>query len=307
MGIKVSWQNDNTGETETRIYRSQSPIDPVNLPAPVGTVGPGITEFEDVNVPEKEVWFYRFGVMLNGEEILSQNESVYTSAYRGPGPQELIAGNYHEFGYFGWMSVEELFNSYSDYRNQLLNGNSYIAGYDFHKVFHDGKVKYIPMPHAISYGYSWSQLYEVGLVFGEPGYHEEKISPEIYAQITPTDQGKTLICKDGDVLKPRLFKGWGGETPWAGEIGPDYWDQWNNSEFRQIYMPLCGYRGNGYDKEKVRELPAPYYPHAFQETNGYNFLDHHSQNLDSPGGQYSYTAAVSSYNTVMVFELVHPE
>lgn len=213
MGIRVKWTNHNTGEDYTNVYRSRNYIDLFELPEPIAQVGPGVTEFDDLTVPEHEVWHYRFGVVKNGEEVLSENQSVYTSTNRGPGPQELLSGDYHRLGYFGTLTAEEFING-NDLRSLLGIGggtNYSTPNAPWSKVFHDGKIKFFPQ-YNIATAVTWKMVYESGAVFSEPGYCEDKISPDIYKSLVPTDQGRIIII-DGHALSPRLFSMWDGEWP----------------------------------------------------------------------------------------------
>ncbi|MDW7746596.1 LamG domain-containing protein [Halomonas sp.] len=59
MQITVRWVDMNYGEVEQRVYRSTSPLDPQNLPAALGVVGPGVEKYMDDTAVEGETYYYR--------------------------------------------------------------------------------------------------------------------------------------------------------------------------------------------------------------------------------------------------------
>lgn len=240
MGIKLSWVNDNTGEDGTRIYRSDQPIDPVNLPTPIATVGPGVTEYDDTSVPDGVVRHYRFGVFTGDEEVLSENEAVYTSTYTGPGPQTLKAGSVDDVGFFGTLNDSELFN-HTELEQYGSNLNAY-TDITWAKVFHEGKVKFIASPYTFSD--RWQEMYHSGLLFGEQGDCFDKIHPDMHSILTPTDQ-YTTMSKDGHSYLARSIRIWPDydtdfETEFGGGSNLVNEKLWG-SEFFQILSRIYGH------------------------------------------------------------------
>lgn len=100
MAIKLKWTDPNLSEEGTRIYRSDSPIDPNNLPPPVGTVGPNVTEWEDSDILVGNTYYYRVGAFASGQERVSDEISVDTSVIPDPplGYRFRSAGAFAEVG-----------------------------------------------------------------------------------------------------------------------------------------------------------------------------------------------------------------
>jgi hypothetical protein len=77
MGVRLTWRDLNYGETEHRVYRSTSTIDPQNLPAPLATLGAGVELYDDYTAVNGTTYYYRVGALVNGTEYVSQ-ETVIT-------------------------------------------------------------------------------------------------------------------------------------------------------------------------------------------------------------------------------------
>lgn len=73
MEITVRWTDMNYGEVEQRIYRSTSPMDPQNLPAPLAVLGPDIETYIDPTAVEDETYFYRV-------EAVAPDSTTYLSS-----------------------------------------------------------------------------------------------------------------------------------------------------------------------------------------------------------------------------------
>ncbi len=102
MAIKLKWNDPNLSEEGTRIYRSDSPIDPNNLPPPVGTVGPNVTEWEDADIVVGNTYYYRVGAFAAAQERVSDEILVDTSVIPDPplGYRFRSAGAFAEVGAF---------------------------------------------------------------------------------------------------------------------------------------------------------------------------------------------------------------
>lgn len=73
MGFLVTWRDRNVAEEGHNVYRSDAPMDPQNLPAPIASVGPDITEWEDGTVVPGNTYYYRVGALTasGGVEMVS--------------------------------------------------------------------------------------------------------------------------------------------------------------------------------------------------------------------------------------------
>ncbi|NAW33254.1 LamG domain-containing protein [Halomonas alimentaria] len=76
MKIRIRWRDANFGESEQRIYRDTSPMDPQALPAPIGSVGAGVTEFIDANVVDQTTYYYRLSAIVDGQEYVDDEFEV---------------------------------------------------------------------------------------------------------------------------------------------------------------------------------------------------------------------------------------
>lgn len=199
MEIKLTWIDRNGTGEGTRIYRSETRFDHTNLPEPLATVGPGITEYIDSTAEKGKSYFYRLGTFKGADEALSELRSVIALHYTGPGPQKVQAGD-HELGFFGEVSSEELFDGQALSAMVGLDGIGELINPDagWLKFADRGKILFIakkPFRHSIS----WSQLYRAGLVYGVDG-------PGPYPDGNPVNQF-TVVRKDLDAFVVRLMTG----------------------------------------------------------------------------------------------------
>lgn len=200
MEIKLTWIDRNGTSEGTRIYRSETRFDHTNLPEPLATVGPGITEYIDSTAERGKAYFYRFGTFKGDDEALSEPKSVFALAHTGPGPQKLIAGD-HELGFFGEVSPTELFEG-----NVLASmvgltaGNSHYPNAGWLKFADRGKILFIAKK-PFRYSISWAQLYSAGLVYGVDGP-----GPNPYPAGSSVNQF-TVVRKDLDAFVVRLMTG----------------------------------------------------------------------------------------------------
>jgi len=61
MGFRIVFTDNNVAEEGHNIYRSDAPMDPQNMPAPIATVGADVTEWEDGTVVQGNTYYYRVG------------------------------------------------------------------------------------------------------------------------------------------------------------------------------------------------------------------------------------------------------
>ena len=201
MKIDLKWVNRNVGEEGTRIYRSETAMDPENLPEPLATVGSGVTTYSDTAIIRGKQYFYRFETFKGEDKALSNEISISAIPYSGPGPQKLIMGDY-EAGYFGQVTSTEFFTGEEvAYYSGLSQGAVINNTTNWFKFAHKGKILFIPMKQ-IRGGVSWTELYNKGLVYGR---ELEETTPHTAITI-PVEQLK-YVTKNGDNFKVRLMKG----------------------------------------------------------------------------------------------------
>lgn len=243
MSIKLNWDFSKEGEDGTRIYRSLTPFTKDELPEVYVEIGSGVREYVDEQTEPHTVYCYRFGRVEGESETVSELHSAYSNSYTGPGPQTLIAGNFHDVGLFGEVEKTDFWTPHELCLDcgieQFSHGLSGDGNNDFSKwlkVFHNGKVKYIalsPMADAVS----WKDLYENGLVFGQEGDCLDQVSEELASELTPTGQRK-VIQYDLNYFIPRLLEGANGAETLAGSNLLE----WKDSEFNKTLYPITGYR-----------------------------------------------------------------
>lgn len=136
MSIRLKWKNPNTGASVVRIYRSLTPIDTAALPDPILEVADGSTQYLDEFPKYGESFYYMFSVTISGRTIFSPNKLYSCVIDLGPGPQDLVLGDF-KMGYFGTTSTFELGFSSTIY-----------AGVNFSKLYkiaRNGKILYLPL------------------------------------------------------------------------------------------------------------------------------------------------------------------
>jgi len=67
----LSWKYDSTGGDGFRIYRSDSPMNPLALPTPLAEVNISEREYVDSTVIAEETYYYRVGAYQGSEEKIS--------------------------------------------------------------------------------------------------------------------------------------------------------------------------------------------------------------------------------------------
>lgn len=181
MEIKLNWTNPNAGVDGTRIYRSQSPMSPSNLPEPLVTVGAGVTEYVDRDVVRYQTYYYRFETFRGNEKALSAERMIEALPYTGPGPQGLKSGDMWE-GYFGWVvpgrdffSASELINALDFRAGTDITANEYIRWFKF---AWRNQILYFPMG-PLKHTLSWQQIYDAGLVYGVDGEGDDVIGEPV--------------------------------------------------------------------------------------------------------------------------------
>ena len=73
MGVRITWNDDNAGVDEFRIYRDVSPMDVEMLPAPLASVPSNKLLYDDGTVEDNTTYYYRVGV-VKGTAVAVSNE-----------------------------------------------------------------------------------------------------------------------------------------------------------------------------------------------------------------------------------------
>lgn len=80
MGLLIKWNDPNLAEEGHNLYKSTSPMDPLNLPAPLVSLGPDVEEYEDPDVVEGSTYYYRVGAFINGGTVESVSDELVAVA-----------------------------------------------------------------------------------------------------------------------------------------------------------------------------------------------------------------------------------
>lgn len=89
MALKITWTDNNASEQGHRIYISDQPLDPDNLPAPHGETGPDVTEYMALDIDDEAAWHIIVSAFRGGSEVLSDPLHYDPS---DPGPAGEIIG-----------------------------------------------------------------------------------------------------------------------------------------------------------------------------------------------------------------------
>lgn len=81
--VRLTWTDNSIGETEQRIYRSTSTINPAALPAPLATVGADVTTYADTTAVDDTTYYYRVAAVGVSGVVAVSDEFVW-GAVAGP-------------------------------------------------------------------------------------------------------------------------------------------------------------------------------------------------------------------------------
>lgn len=76
--VRLIWTDNNAIESGHRVYRSDTPMDPNNLPEPLAELGPNVTEYVDEDITEDATYYYRVSAFSPFEEKVSAEVSATT-------------------------------------------------------------------------------------------------------------------------------------------------------------------------------------------------------------------------------------
>lgn len=218
MKITLAWKNINTLPTTTDIFRSESPIDPVALPAIHATVQASAQKFID-DVEFGKLYYYRLRNTNSRGSTITGDIKVWGLPYTGPGPQELIGGDM-SCGYFGKVSQLELISP-AGLIAQMPDALKSLVPYQYtawHKFAYKGKILYFPHGPLTGTPVSHATLYISGVLYGTDDFGAVQIGA------TPVNQRRTIKAGNHEfiVRQPRLNaspdKTWTvGDLPTSGE------------------------------------------------------------------------------------------
>lgn len=202
MKLTLRWSNLNVLPTTTDIFRSASPIDPQALPAVHASVNASLEQFED-DVVYGQRYYYMFRNRNSKGSVLSNNIEAWGLPYTGPGPQNLLRGDYSR-GYFGQVGKKDFISSY-DLCNAIdpavFSLVYAVQEITWHKFAYKGKILFIPNGAINQIQPTFAQLYALGIVYGS-----NDNGRAIPAGSAPRNQYRTVdIGNDSFVIRlPRL-------------------------------------------------------------------------------------------------------
>lgn len=175
MYIDLKWQNLNTAPTVLKIYRGVTPVDRDNLGTPIVTLENGEETYRDNGVVLGATYYYVFETITSGDRHVSANYEVVAINNRGPGPQNLLDGDY-KLGYLGTVGSNRLLSARQLYEavglineaDQAVLGTITNPYPVWHKYIRNNKMIYVP-DAALGFGITWNKLYDMGLVYGDRG------------------------------------------------------------------------------------------------------------------------------------------
>ena len=85
--IKITWDDLNVISEGVRIYKNASTFTSSSLPAVYATVAYGVAEFEDLDVVEKQTYFYMLSSFLDEQEVFTDCYEVEIPESAPPDPQ----------------------------------------------------------------------------------------------------------------------------------------------------------------------------------------------------------------------------
>ena len=85
--IKITWDDLNVISEGVRIYKNASAFTSSSLPAVYATVAYGVAEFEDLDVVEKQTYFYMLSSFLDEQEVFTDCYEVEIPESAPPDPQ----------------------------------------------------------------------------------------------------------------------------------------------------------------------------------------------------------------------------
>ena len=187
MSIKVTWDNFNIVLVDNIIlYRSTSPISLGSLPSPLATLAGTALEYTDTTVVRNTMYYYLAAAVKDGKAAYSNNLPYAFVPDTGPGPTELVRGNW-EAGYFGSLTAAQFLTS-----AQLATATARaVTGTisTWYKCASKGKIVYFPDVIANA-SIQWTGLYASGLIYGTND--NGAYPPTASIIVTPTNQLKTV-------------------------------------------------------------------------------------------------------------------
>jgi len=172
MSIKIDWL-PMTADALT-LYWSDSPFTWSALPATKVVLGPTDVTYTDTTVPDRSVRYYMLEAVKAGATTqYSQCMQYGNFSKTGPGNNTVLRGNWNA-GYMGFVPTAQML-TISQLRTAVAAtgvggapADSTMTGW--YKFVFNGKILFFPNNICCTQGTAtWSQLYNLGLVYGVDG------------------------------------------------------------------------------------------------------------------------------------------
>lgn len=165
MTIKLDWDGGSTDIDGYYVYRSETPMDNLNPPAPIATLPSTTKTWIDTNTPRGKLYYYRVSAYKGGDVAITFERAMAYVPYTGPGEPNLVMGDW-EAGYFGEIPIDDLIPVkvlLATVAPGIVTPVVYATRW--FKMAYMGKVIYMPDGHIGTA--VWRSLYEGGLVYGD--------------------------------------------------------------------------------------------------------------------------------------------
>ncbi|MGL5397353.1 MAG: hypothetical protein ACRDBQ_19050 [Shewanella sp.] len=172
MGIKLNWKLV-PGQTldSIEIYRGDKPIDRGNPGTPLATVAGNATEYEDMTVKNKHMYYYCIAGVKGNERAWGENQQAGYFSETGPGNHAPIRGNWLS-GFMDTLSGSQFITGVSlgEKIPKLVGLNGLSTLNKWYKVVHNGKILFVSSNFMYSTP-SWT--YDNGLMYGTKGFGKQ--------------------------------------------------------------------------------------------------------------------------------------
>ena len=168
MSVKITWPFKNLDLDAINIYRALNKIDFSTNPTPIVTLPGTATEYVDTEAAMGEIYTYYVEAVKGADNFISEPIRHGNFPNNGPGPQNIIKGDWDN-GYFGTIPYEE-FISNSDFfawAGITPGSIAQTAVPVWHKFIYNKKI--IFMPARFIHSVNFYTLYNAGLYFGVDG------------------------------------------------------------------------------------------------------------------------------------------
>lgn len=95
MAIKLTWYDNNAIEDGYRVYRSLSPIDPLNLPSPLTELSSDAQEYTDNTTQIDTTYYYRISAIRNSNEVVGDQIEIAADGWVEGGAPTNIRASYY--------------------------------------------------------------------------------------------------------------------------------------------------------------------------------------------------------------------